>query len=232
MFHEKTHLGSARIGLVALALTVAGAIAITGAVPSPASARERRQLRRWQLRRRQLRWWRLRRRRKWRRHGWWWQWFRPRGGAGGGSSGEGPLNCNTKKGWTYSPKKDMCVHTGLLDDKELYQSGRVLAVAGRYEDALITLGAIRDQHDAMVLTMIGYSERKLGNVDKGMALYQKALAIEPDNANTHEYLGEGYVAIGKLELAKLELDKLAQICGTSCEQYEDLAKAISGEAEE
>jgi len=154
------------------------------------------------------------------------------GHGGGGSSGEGPLNCNTKKGWTYSPKKDMCVHTGLLDDKELYQSGRVLAIAGRYEDALITLGAIRDHHDAMVLTMIGYSERKLGNVDKGMALYQKALAIEPDNANTHEYLGEGYVAIGKLELAKLELDKLAQICGTSCEQYEDLAKAISGEAEE
>ena len=101
------------------------------------------------------------------------------GHGGGGSSGEGPLKCNTKKGWTYSPTKDMCVHTGLLDDKQLYQTGRALAVAGHYEDALITLGAIRDKHDAMVLTMIGYSERKLGNVDKGMALYQKALAIEP-----------------------------------------------------
>ena len=65
-----------------------------------------------------------------------------------------------------------------------------------------------------------------------MAYYQKALAIEPDNVNTHEYLGEGYVAIGRVELARLELDKLARICGTSCEQYEDLAKAISGESDE
>jgi hypothetical protein len=28
--------------------------------------------------------------------------------------------------------------------------------------------------------------------EKGMALYQKAPAIDPNNINTHEYIGEGY----------------------------------------
>jgi hypothetical protein len=31
-----------------------------------------------------------------------------------------------------------------------------------------------------------------------------------------------------MDLAKAELAKVALICGTTCEQYEDLAKAITG----
>jgi hypothetical protein len=32
-----------------------------------------------------------------------------------------------------------------------------------------------------------------------MAIYQKALAIDPNNANTHEYNGEGYVSVGRFD---------------------------------
>jgi hypothetical protein len=59
-----------------------------------------------------------------------------------------------------------------------------------------------------------------------MTLYQKALAIDPNNINTHEYIGEGYVSIGRVDLARSELARLETLCGTGCEQYEDLAEAI------
>jgi tetratricopeptide (TPR) repeat protein len=84
----------------------------------------------------------------------------------------------------------------------------------------------------MVLTMIGYAKRKSGSFDEGMAYYQRALAIDPKNANTREYLGEAYVEKGRMDLAKAELAKVEALCGTECEQYQDLAKAIAGQSDE
>ncbi len=78
----------------------------------------------------------------------------------------------------------------------------------------------------MVLTMIGYSKRKLGHTDEGIAIYHQALAIDPNNVNTHEYLGEGYLAAGRVDLAELELDTLNKLCGVGCEQFQDLQKAL------
>ncbi len=95
-----------------------------------------------------------------------------------------------------------------------------------------SLNAVRDKNDAMVLTMIGYSERKSGHYDVGLDYYAKALAIDPANVNTHEYLGEAFAEKGQIDLAKTELAKVEAVCGTSCEQYQDLAKAIAGEPDE
>jgi tetratricopeptide (TPR) repeat protein len=115
-----------------------------------------------------------------------------------------------------------------LDLDRLYEQGRELALAGDYDDALALLDAA-DQGDAMVLTMIGYSKRKSGALDEGIAYYHRALAIEPDNVNTREYLGEGYVAMGRLDLAQAELDRIGAICGEGCDQYLDLAAAMAGD---
>ena len=137
--------------------------------------------------------------------------------------------CET--GTVYEAEKKACVvaDASLLDDAELYRQGNGLALAGHYESALEFLSAVRNKHDAMVLTMIGYSKRKLGAVDEGIAYYQQALAIDPDNLNTHEYLGEGYLASGRIDLAEAQLDRLQALCGIECEQYQDLAKAITGD---
>lgn len=164
------------------------------------------------------------------------------GGDSGGGSSAATVEC--KKGWVYDAstqacgpckqgtvydeQKKLCVakSSELLDDETLYQVGHDLALAGYYNDALDALLAIRDKNDAMVLTMIGYSTRKLGNTEEGIAIYHQALAIDPDNVNTHEYLGEGYLASGRVDLAEAELDTLSKLCGTQCEQYQDLQKAI------
>ena len=57
------------------------------------------------------------------------------------------------------------------------------------------------------------------------------LAINPNNANTREYLGEAWLTKGRTDLAEAELVKIAAITGTASEQYEDLARAIAGEPE-
>ena len=68
---------------------------------------------------------------------------------------------------------------------------------------------------------------KQGNLEIGITYYRKALAINPDFVLAREYLGEGYVAAGRVDLAKLELSEIQKRCGTACEEYKDLSKAIS-----
>jgi tetratricopeptide (TPR) repeat protein len=141
------------------------------------------------------------------------------GGGGGGGGSSGTSTCKHVKG---QPCK-----TGSLEDQNRYQQGRALALAGHYNEALTALNAVKVP-DSMTFTMIGYATRKLGKYDEGLAFYQKALALDPSNVNTHEYLGEAYAEKGKLDLAKAELVKVAAVCGTTCEQYQDLSKAIAG----
>jgi tetratricopeptide (TPR) repeat protein len=158
--------------------------------------------------------------------------------AAGGDSGGGGTNTNApappatkaaceKAGGKWANNKCTGYKVSQLEkDWGLYRYGRAEALAGHYENALALLGAIENKNDAMVLTMIGYSKRKLGHTDEGIAIYHQALAIDPNNVNTHEYLGEGYLAAGRVDLAELELDTLNKLCGVGCEQYQDLQKAL------
>jgi hypothetical protein len=170
------------------------------------------------------------------------------GGGAGGASGGGGAGSSTgggasaggggifrsftpdvcPQGYVLDQRRHVCVRAraGILPDDELYAQGRALALAGFYESALPILEAVTRGDDSMVYTMRGYATRKLGHFEKGMALYQTALAIDPNNINTHEYIGEGYVSVGRLDLARAELVKLEKLCGTGCEQYSDLAEAI------
>jgi tetratricopeptide (TPR) repeat protein len=158
--------------------------------------------------------------------------FAASGGSSNGGSGGSTPTCQA--GYVYDTNKKTCVKvtSGLFDDKQLYERGRALALAGRYPEALGALEAVRNQNDSMVLTMIGYAKRKSGSFDEGMAYYQRALAIDPKNVNTREYLGEAYAEKGRMDLAKAELAKVEALCGKECEQYEDLAKAIAGQPDE
>ena len=153
------------------------------------------------------------------------------GGGGGGSSGSGSAPPQCRQGLVWDKKVQRCVRaqSSNLPDKDLLEQGRALALAGYYDDALIVLDAVQNKQDAMVLTYIGYSHRKKGDTDVGIGFYKQALAIDPNNINTREYLGEGYASAGKMELAKAELGMIEKLCGnTECEQYEDLAAAIAG----
>jgi tetratricopeptide (TPR) repeat protein len=149
----------------------------------------------------------------------------------GGTTDTSAQKC--KKGEVWDKKKKKCVKAaaGVIPDEDLYQQGRGLAKEGEYEWALTVLAAVSDQKDPRVLNYTGYSYRKLGQLEKGIGYYEQALAIDPNYVLVREYLGEGYVAAGKVDLAKAQLVEIASRCGKTCEEYEDLAEAISHAAD-
>ncbi len=125
-------------------------------------------------------------------------------------------------------KKCVKATAGIIPDNELYAQGYLLAKTGEYDWALTAFNAMTNKQTPETLTMIGYSNRKAGRLEIAVSYYDQALAIQPDYVKAREYLGEGYVAAGRIDLAKLQLAEIAKRAGTSSEEYIDLAKAIEG----
>ena len=113
-----------------------------------------------------------------------------------------------------------------LNDR-LYNEGRLLAKTGAYEKAIAVLKTA-DQKDPQVLNYLGYSYRKSGDLKTAIGYYKTALAIDPNFVLAREYLGEGYVKAGRLDLAKLELEQIGKRCGKGCKEYVELASVIAG----
>ena len=149
--------------------------------------------------------------------------------ADGGSS-DSTTTC--PGGQVYDPRTMQCVpqRAGVLPDKALADYAYVLAKAERYQEALQVLDLMQDRNTAQALNYRGYATRKLGRVDEGIGFYLKSLKLDPQYAEVREYLGEAYVSKGDMARAKAQLRAIKKICGTECEQYKDLAKAISESA--
>ena len=146
-----------------------------------------------------------------------------------------PMQLHCKKGQVIKtirvkgkPSKKICVKAlgSLLTDPELYQQGMLLANQGEYDWALTVFSAEQNLNDPATLTMMGYANRKAGRLDLGISYYQKALAIDANYLKTREYLGEGYVMAGRIDLASIQLNEIAARGGLGSEEYADLKKAI------
>jgi tetratricopeptide (TPR) repeat protein len=163
------------------------------------------------------------------------------------SSGGAKASKSCPKGARYSEKKHGCVRTSCgtgqvwssgveacldgnsasLTDDDLYLAGRDLGQQGHYAEALKLFFRIKNREQARVLSSIGYSTRKLGDVDKGIDYYHQALAIDPGYTKVREYLGEAYLQKGDVVKAKEQLMEIADRCGGPCDDYELLVKAIA-----
>ena len=149
-------------------------------------------------------------------------------GDGGGNDAS-PANQSCKKGevWDNSKKKCVKAQSGLLSDEDLYQQGRALARQGHYDWAIEVLALVQNRQDPRVLNYTGYSHRKAGRLEAGITYYRAALAIDPNFNLAREYLGEGYIAAGRIDLAMAELSAIETSCGRSCEEYKELSAAIA-----
>ncbi|MES2942477.1 MAG: tetratricopeptide repeat protein [Pseudomonadota bacterium] len=91
--------------------------------------------------------------------------------------------------------------------------------------------AVKDQpNNADAHNLLAYSYRKQATPDlpKAFEHYEIALRINPKHKGAHEYIGEAYLMDKKPAKAEEHLAQLKTICGnTTCEEYEDLAKAIA-----
>jgi tetratricopeptide (TPR) repeat protein len=150
--------------------------------------------------------------------------FAPAYAMGDGDDSTPKPKC--KKGEVVKNGKCVKAHSGVLPDEDLYRQGRALAQAGDYEGALMILQLVANQNDPRVLNYIGYSHRKSGRLEQAFGYYSKAIEIDPNFVLAREYLGEGYVAAGRIDLAKAQLTEIANRCGTTCEEYQELAEHI------
>ena len=121
------------------------------------------------------------------------------------------------KGARYSEKKR----------EDLYLAAGEFVLEARYAEALPLLFRIKDRNTPQVLNLIGYSTRKLGDIDKGIDYYRQALAVDPDYTKARQYLGEAYLLKNDVGKAKEQLDEIADRCGGPCEDYELLVAAIA-----
>lgn len=146
------------------------------------------------------------------------------------SAGEEPATkaktCAKGKVWSSSSNKCVTQKSERLNDQERYAQAFLLAKSGKHAQSLDILKTIKNQKDPKVLTYLGYNNRKMGKTAEGVKFYKMALAIDPNYVRAREYLGEGYVASGKLDLAKQQLAEIKNRCGASCEEYKELASAI------
>jgi tetratricopeptide (TPR) repeat protein len=131
----------------------------------------------------------------------------------------------TKKANKNKPQCQKGYHD--LTDDEIYNAGYVMVHEGRYREALALLGHVRNINDVRVLTIQGFATRKLGDVDGAMPFYTRALALDPGNTRTREYLGEAYLTKGDLANAQNELKEIEVRCGQTCSGYPELAARIA-----
>ncbi|MSP90022.1 MAG: tetratricopeptide repeat protein [Alphaproteobacteria bacterium] len=110
-----------------------------------------------------------------------------------------------------------------------YAQGEKLIKAKDYKGAIPLLEkvAASEPKNADAFSYLGYAWRHLGDNDKAMAQYQKALAINPDHRGANEYLGQLHLILGDLPKAEERLAKLDQLCTFGCEEYSELKKAVA-----
>jgi tetratricopeptide (TPR) repeat protein len=136
-------------------------------------------------------------------------------------------SCGTGQVWSSGVDACLDGNSASLSDEDLYLAAGDLVLKARYADALPLLFRIRDRNDPQVLNLIGYSTRKLGDVDKGIDYYHRALAIDPNYTKARQYLGEAYLLKDDVAKAKEQLMEIADRCGGPCEDYELLVTAIA-----
>jgi tetratricopeptide (TPR) repeat protein len=132
-----------------------------------------------------------------------------------------PSNCDKYKkgspGWkkcTGGVKDDMT-------DEQVYYSGYWLARTGQYAEAIQMLNKAAVKNER-VLTYIGFATRKLGDHDAGMGFYTRALAMNPNYTVARAYMGEAFIAQGRIDAAREQLSEIATRCGTTCAEYSEL----------
>ena len=109
-----------------------------------------------------------------------------------------------------------------------YVAGLAAASANDWPQVITRMRAVtqRDPNSANAWNELGHAYRKIGDMDNSFKHYERALQINPRHKGAHEYLGEAYLQIGKLEMAEQELKALDKICFITCEEYRDLKAQI------
>jgi tetratricopeptide (TPR) repeat protein len=95
-----------------------------------------------------------------------------------------------------------------------------------YTSAIEQLKALGRDDSAAVANLIGYSYRQLGDYKVSQIWYERALKADPSHVKTWQYYGLWQVEQGNRDQAQYHLNRIAQLTGTSSEEYRSLAAAL------
>ncbi len=109
-----------------------------------------------------------------------------------------------------------------------YDAGKKAIKDKDWAGAIVAFDRVarNDPNDADAQNFLGYAHRKQSNLELAFKHYARALELNPRHLGAHEYVGEAYLMVGKLDKAKEHLATLDRICPAACEERDDLRKAI------
>jgi Flp pilus assembly protein TadD len=91
----------------------------------------------------------------------------------------------------------------------------------------LSKAAAAEPKNADIQNWLGFSQRKLGNLDAAFAAYTEALKLDPKHKAAHEYIGEAYLMAGKVDKAEQHLAELQRLCSPiPCEELKQLRRAV------
>jgi tetratricopeptide (TPR) repeat protein len=110
-----------------------------------------------------------------------------------------------------------------------YVAGKKAIDAKNWNAAIVSFKKViaADAGNADAHNYLGYAYRWTNKMDDSFKHYGIALKIDPAHRGAHEYVGQAYLKVGQPEKANEHLAKLEKICGLKCEEYLDLAKAVT-----
>jgi Flp pilus assembly protein TadD len=86
---------------------------------------------------------------------------------------------------------------------------------------------VLDPDHADLQNYLGFSYRKMGQLELAFKYYHRALALNPRHRGAHEYIGEAYLMADNLAGAQKHLEELRKICLLPCEELGELEKAVA-----
>jgi tetratricopeptide (TPR) repeat protein len=127
----------------------------------------------------------------------------------------------------------LCTHAHAADEgysgggEDDLRPARMQIAEKNWLGAVATLNAYTRTHpkSADGYNLLGYSYRQLQRYNESLDAYQRALTLDPKHRGAHEYIGEAYLALGRLDKAREHLDALDKICFLPCEEYRDLKRS-------
>ena len=83
-----------------------------------------------------------------------------------------------------------------------------------------------DPDNPDILSLLGFSYRKIRQYEDALTFYEWALKAEPKHRGANEYLGELYLETNQFDKAVQQLEILDSLCSFGCKEYKTLKNAI------
>ncbi len=110
-----------------------------------------------------------------------------------------------------------------------YTRAKSMIDAQDYKGAIPLLQQVvaKDGKNADAYNLLGYATRKSGDANGSLQYYNRALSIDPKHLGAHEYVGEAYLMLGRVQEAEQELKKLDSLCVFGCAEQRTLKAAVA-----